>query len=85
MAQLERLIQRNAGLPAAALVAMFGARVIYQNMAHDLRGQGEEVLLVLPIDRVLAGQLQIGFVHQRGGLQGMLRAFGLKLPGGEPA
>jgi hypothetical protein len=41
------------------------------------------VRLVSPINGILSGQLQIGFVHERGWLQGMLRTFGLKLPGGE--
>ena len=84
MAQLERLIHRHTDLPAAAFGALFAARVIYQNVAHDLGGQGEEVRFVLPVNRILTGQLQIGFVDERGGLQGMLRAFGLKLPCGYP-
>jgi hypothetical protein len=84
MAQIERLIHRHTDLSAAAFGPLFAARVIYQNVAHDLRGQSKEVRLVLPVNRILSGQLQIGFVHERGGLQGMLRAFGLKLPGCYP-
>jgi hypothetical protein len=39
---------------------------------------------VVPVYWTLCRQFQIDFVHERGGLQGMLRALALKLPGSQP-
>ena len=48
---------RHAAAPT--FVAAFVARVIHEDAAHQLRGNREEVAAVLPVDFVLAEQLQV--------------------------
>jgi hypothetical protein len=48
------------------------ARVINQNLTHQLRGDGEKVRAVLPRDIPTINQPQVGFVNQRRGLQEMI-------------
>ena len=59
---------------AAALGIVFTSRVIDQNLAHCLRGYGEEVGAVSPVWRmILANQFEVGLINQRSGLQRMVR------------
>jgi hypothetical protein len=54
--------------------ALFGnaiARVVDEDAAHHHRGEPDELRAVGPVDLPLVDQPQVGFVHQRGGLQGV--------------
>ncbi len=46
------------------------ARMVDQDMPHHLRAYREEVGPILPLDFLLSGQAQVGFIYQRGGPQG---------------
>src|SRR6266496_2972510 len=71
---------------AAALGIVFTSRMIDQNLAHRLRGHGEEVGAVSPVRRmILAHQLEVGFIDQRGGLQCMFRTLALHVAVRAPA
>jgi hypothetical protein len=54
--------------------------VVDENVTHDVRRHREEVRAVLQRQRVLAGQLQERFVHQRRRLQGVAATFASELP-----
>ena len=54
---------------AAALHPASVARVIAQDVAHGFRGDGEEVRATLGRRLLLPNDLEIGLVHQRGGVQ----------------
>src|ERR1051326_8110341 len=45
------------------------ARMLYQNTPHQLRRYRKEVSAILPVDTIVTGQPQVGFVHQRRRLQ----------------
>ena len=45
--------------------------MIHQDVPHHVRGHAQKLRPVLPVHLRLVHQLQIGFVYQRGGLQGM--------------
>jgi hypothetical protein len=56
--------------------------MIDQNVAHKLGGNGEEVNPVIPANGGVSNQSQIGFVHQRRALQGVILALpGQAVPG----
>jgi hypothetical protein len=55
----------------ASLCRPMIAGVVHQNLPHESGGYGNEVLTVLGLKWALFRQTQIGFVHQRGGLQRM--------------
>src|SRR5690606_34351980 len=56
---------------AAALHRHALAGVVHHHRAHGAGGVGEEVGTVLELGLGAAGQLQVGLVHQGGGIQGM--------------
>ena len=56
--------QQDALQTTAALVGVAPARVIHQNLTHGARRDGEEVRAVLPVDRGLVHQSQVGLVDQ---------------------
>jgi hypothetical protein len=49
------------------------AGMVNQNAAHRLRGDTEKVCAILPIHTCLIYEFEIGFVHERGRLQGVIR------------
>src|SRR5262249_49223891 len=51
------------------------ARVVYQNAAHQLSRDPEEVCPVLPAHILLIYESQVGFVDQRRSLKRMARSF----------
>jgi hypothetical protein len=67
----QALIEREHVRAAAALPPAQLARVIHQDMPHQPRGHAQELRPVLPVHLRLVHQLEIGLVHQRGGLQGV--------------
>ena len=52
----------------AALLAVLRARVVNQNLAHQARGDAEEVRAALP-RHILTHESHVSLVNQRGGLQ----------------
>jgi hypothetical protein len=69
----------------AALGSETVARMIDQNMAHQLRGHTEEVSAVLPLRRFLANQTQIGLVYQRSALERVVGTFAPQVAAGHAA
>jgi hypothetical protein len=49
--------------------------MIDQDVTHYLGGDREEVCAVLPFKTLLAGKFQIGFIDERGRLQGVTGSF----------
>ena len=56
----------------AAFDGQAAAGAIHEDAAHGLGGGGEEMLAPLPGALVGAGHLEPGFMHERGGLEGVL-------------
>ena len=54
--------------------------MINENPAHRLRGDAEEVSLVLPGVHALVHQPEVGLVDEGGGLQGMVGTLAPKQP-----
>jgi hypothetical protein len=52
-------------------------RVVDQNVAHQLRGHGEEVSTILPTNTLRARKANIGLVNQRRGLERVALALAL--------
>jgi hypothetical protein len=48
--------------------------LVHEDSAHQVGGNPEEVRPVLPLDRVLIDKLDVGLVHERGGLQRVVGA-----------
>jgi tRNA A-37 threonylcarbamoyl transferase component Bud32/tetratricopeptide (TPR) repeat protein len=71
--------------PAAAPRARPRARVIDENPAHRLRDDGEEVRAIAEMHGRPAEQLQVGLVHQGGGLQGVIRPLFPQMRSGDAA
>ena len=61
------------------------AGVLHQDLPHEPRGNSKKVRAVLPLRRTLAGQAQIGLVHQCRTLQSMIAAFLTQVVPGKPA
>ena len=61
--------EANVPRAAAALRPAAIARVIAQDVAHGFRGDGEEVRATLGWRLILPNDLEIGLVHQRGGVE----------------
>jgi len=72
---VERFVQSEFGLKAAALGGVLGAGVIDQDLAHDVGCHGQEMRPVAVIRLLLAEDAEVQLVNQRGGLQGMARPF----------
>jgi hypothetical protein len=54
--------------------------MVDEDPAHDLRCDSEEMCSALPVNHPLVGQLQIGFMNQGRGLQGVVLALASSLP-----
>ena len=78
------LRERQLRAAASPLFRQARAGIVHQQATDLLCGHGEEMGTVLPIHRLAAKQLQVEFVDQGGGLQGVAGPFPLKLPGGQP-
>jgi hypothetical protein len=50
--------------------------VVHQDLPHEARRQAEEVGAALPLAHLLAGDSEVGFVDQGGGLERVADAFG---------
>jgi hypothetical protein len=56
--------------------------VVDENSTHHLRSDSEELRLVAPVDAVLLGQAQIGFVDKRGRLESVVSPLAAEVPCG---
>ena len=72
--ELKRVIQRQPE-SAIALGGIPAARVLDQNLPHQLGADGHEMITILKWSCALFFQAQISLVHQGGALQGVARAF----------
>ena len=61
------------------------AGVIDQDPAHDPRCDAKEMRSILPIRAALVDETDVGLVHERGGLQGVVRPLVAKLACGDAA
>jgi hypothetical protein len=71
----EHLVERSVSAGELPFFRSSPPRVIDQDAAHDARSDREKVSPVLPLRFVLAAEADIGFMNQRGSLQGMSLAF----------
>ena len=69
---------------AAPFLAMLGPCIVYQNVAHHPRGDGEELRPVLPADVLPVDQPEVGLVHQSRGLQNMAAPLVRQVNGSHP-
>lgn len=78
----EVVVELDALEVAIALQGVVGAGVVDQDAAHDVGGDGDEVLAVVPLG-VFAGEAEVGFVDEGGGLEGVVGALAAHVGGGE--
>jgi hypothetical protein len=72
-------------MTAAALLPAAGDGVVNQDAAHGLRGNGEVVGSILPLDPIQLAHLDPGVMDERGCAQGVAVTFIAQLAGGNPA
>jgi len=98
---LKRFIQEQdltvgiaSGDPIAERYAKSGARplrgvtlacMIHQDAPHYLRCHTKELRTIPPGDPILASESEIGLMHQRGRLEGVIRSLASQAPGGAPS
>ena len=81
LAAAERGREGQRFLAATTLVRLARARVVHQHLAHRPRGQGQQVVAVDRGELRATGELQVGLVDQRGGLEGVAHAPQLRARG----
>ena len=67
-------VERQFDGARSALFGMLRARVVHQDAADHLGGDGVEVRAIAPLHVLLVHQAHEGFVDQRGALQGVVAA-----------
>lgn len=77
------LVEIHSSSAVAALGGGMAPRLVDQNLAHGGGGGGKEMTAIVPHSVLLACQLQIGFVDQRGGAQGLAGAPASQLRAGD--
>src|SRR5262249_36069418 len=73
------LIEGQPFLSAAALLRVFGAGMINQNLAHYMGGEAKEMDAVADIGRCLDSEPRIHLVHECGRLQSMTSSLAAKM------
>ena len=64
------LVERHAlDVRAPALGRRAGAREVDQHLAHGARRDGQEVAAVAHVEPALLGELEVGLVHEAGGVE----------------
>jgi hypothetical protein len=71
----ECVIQGDLFQAAASFFCAPVASVIQQDAAHRLCGNSEEMRPILPFHVMLSDEVEVSFVYQRGGLEGMIGPF----------
>ena len=69
------IVEGNAEGVRGTLHGVSAPRMVHEDSAHHFGGDGQEVRAVLPIDSILVDQPQVGFVNERGRLQGVVAPF----------
>jgi hypothetical protein len=77
--------QRHALATARALGGAAVAGVVHEDAAHHVRGDADELRAVPPIDATLVDEPEVGFVHERCGLERVTAALFAEEVGGEAA
>ncbi len=67
--------------PRSALRCHAGAGVVNENSSHGFGGGGEEVAAA--VEQLISDEPQVGFVNERGGIEGVARGFGCHARSGE--
>ena len=65
------LVELLGGLARAALLAQPCACAIDEDLPHDAGGHRHEMVPVLELEALARGQLQVGLVHEAGGVEGI--------------
>ena len=78
-----RLIQRQPPVAAAAFGSPMRARVVHQDIADQCRRDSVKMRAIPPLDAVLIGQAQVGFVQYFGGLEGVAATLAPQISIGE--
>ncbi len=68
------VVQRQA-VASISLCGFAAACMLHQDLPHQLRADGQEVLPVLKLTRALFFEAQISLMHQGRALQGVVRTF----------
>src|SRR5208282_2150751 len=76
-----RFLQENLLEFVTAFLGVMAAAVVNQDAAHQLRRDAHELLLIFPVRLSLIGQAQIRFMHEGGGLQGVIAALPPQITG----
>jgi hypothetical protein len=69
----EVVVHLDAMEAAGSAASPVLAGVVDENLAHDVGGEADELGAAAPVD-VLAGLTEVGFVDERGGLEGVVGA-----------
>jgi hypothetical protein len=80
-----RLARRPAPHPVAAFLRRVSPRVVDEDTPHHLCGDREEVAPAVEVHLALIDEAQVGLVHQRGGLEGVVGTLVPQLPCRDPA
>jgi len=78
-------IERTAQLPAAAFSGITRARLIDQDLAHEVRSDAQEVRAAAIVGLILCDQADVRFVNQRGRLKRVTGPLVAQLAIGEAA
>src|SRR5579864_7790546 len=76
------IVERHGLMGTATLAGLVSAGVVYQDMPHRGRCYAKKMSTVLPILTRIAREANVGFKHQRGGLQSLSRPLLPHLPSG---
>lgn len=80
------ILEGNQGSAGATLGRAMAARVVDENLAHVLGGDGDKMRAAFPIGPgTLLHEPQKGFVDQSGGLQGVSRTLAAEIRSRQPA
>jgi hypothetical protein len=78
----EVVVHLDAMEATGAALGVVLAGVIDEDLAHDVSGEADEVGAVVPVD-VFAGEAEVGFVDESGGLESVVRALAAHVGLGE--
>lgn len=70
-----QLIGKRDGVARAAFGGFAAAGMVHEDAPHEVGGEAKEVFAVLERDTALIDQLEVKFVHEGGGLQGVAAPF----------
>jgi hypothetical protein len=83
--QFPGVFDTNRRLPATALGPVAGARIVDEDLAHQVGGHGQKLYLAIPAGLALGGHAEPGLVDQRRRLQRVVGPLAAQTARGEPA